>query len=216
MRLALLLSLLLAGCTHYEFDIIHPPQLTQHVGTKSDAIATLDPLEYRFRSYEDHLIIRVFNPTDEPIKLLGDQSAVVDPEGQSHPLRSATIESHSFVKLILPPAPIIVEPTGPRIGIGLGVRAEAPTTADQPLYLMTHGRRYHRGYYPRYYGFYGWRAYDPWFYDYYSPRYYVLYDENDTTYWDWRGETEVRLALAFERNGKTFRDEFEFKRVKMK
>jgi len=217
MRVALLLSLLLAaGCTHYEYDLTRPPDLAQHIGTKEDVIATIDPLEYRFRSYEDHLVIRIFNPTDDPIQLLGDQSSVVDPKGQSHPLRGATIESHSFVKLILPPPPPDVAPYyGPGIGVGFGMSANA-SPDNHPIYLdIDRGRHFHRGLHRDFIGGWGWSYWDPWYYDYYGPRYYVVYD-NDTSYWDWRGETEVRLALAFSRNGKTFRDEFEFRRVKMK
>jgi len=215
MRLAMILSLLLAvGCTHYEYDLVRPADAAQHIGTKADVVVPIEPLEYRFRSYEDHLIVRVFNPTDDPIQLLGAQSTAVDPKGQSHPLRSATIESHSFVKLILPPVPAYVDPYGPSIGIGFGMSAQA-RDENRPLYLMNSGgqhRHFHRGV-----GRYnGWSYWDPWYYDYYAPRYYVLYDENDTTYWDWHGESEVRLALVFERNDKTFRDEFVFRRVKMK
>lgn len=214
MRLAMILSLLSAvGCTHYEYDLVRPPDVAQHIGTKEDVIVTVDPLEYRFRSYEDHLIVRVFNPTDDPIQLLGAQSTAVDPKGQSHPLRSATIESHSFVKLILPPVPAYVDPYGPSIGIGFGMNAQTQE-GNRPLYLMNDG--WHQHHFHRGFGYYGWSYWDPWYYDYYAPRYYVLYDENDTTFWDWRGESEVRLALAYERNGKTFRDEFAFRRVKMK
>src|SRR3954466_12994253 len=108
MRFALLLSLLLAtGCTHFEYELVRPADFAQHIGTKEDVTVSLDPLEYRFRSYEDHLVIRIYNPTDEPIKLIGDESSTVDPQGQSHPLRGAPTESPSFVKLILPPAPVV-------------------------------------------------------------------------------------------------------------
>jgi len=219
MRWLTLLSLFLAvGCAHYEYDITRPADLAQHVGTKQDVTATLDPLEYRFRSYEDHLIVRIFNPTDDPIQLLGEQSAAVDPKGQSHPLHSATIESHSFVKLILPPPPPYVEPYGPTIGLGFGMSADAGASrTDHPIYLDVHGRGGHFHHFHReFIGGWGWNYWDPWYDDFYGPRYYVLYDGDDTTYWNWKGETEVRLALAFQHNDKTFRDEFEFRRVKMK
>jgi len=189
------LLLFAVGCTHYEFDLTQPANIATHIGTKSDSVVALDPLEYRFLAYEDHLIVRIFNPTDDPVQLVGEESAVVDPTGQSHPLRTGMIEPHSFVKLILPPPPLVVGPYGPSIGISIG---------------GAYGYHYHRhGWYPNY----GWRYYDPW---YYAPRYFVLYDQGDTTYWNWRGESSVRVALAYLRNGKTFRDEFEFARVKVK
>jgi hypothetical protein len=72
---------------------------------------------------------------------------------------------------------------------------------------MLDGRDFHRGYY-------GLSYWGPWPYDYYGPRYYVVYGE--TTWWQWKGEGEARVALTFQRNEKTFRDEFTFARVKMK
>ncbi len=216
MRVPLLLTLLLAvGCTHYEYDLVRPSDLAQHIGSKEDVIAALDPLEFRFRSYEDHLVIRIFNPTDDPIHVLGGRSSVVDPKGQSHPIRDATIESHSFVKLILPPPPPYVASHPPGTDEDVGM---SPEIADDnhPVYLMNGGDGHFQGVHREFIGGWGWSYYDPWYCDCYAPRYYVLYDADDTTYWDWHGETRARLALSFERNGKTYRDEFEFQRVKVK
>src|SRR5262245_32444388 len=99
MRLLPVIFLLLSiGCTHAEFDLTQPENLRTHIGTKDDAIVRLDPFEYRLRAYDDHLFIQVYNPTDEPIQLIGEQSAVVDPKGQSHRVRSATIAPKSYVK----------------------------------------------------------------------------------------------------------------------
>jgi hypothetical protein len=212
MRFLILLILLCAtGCTHFEYELVKPPDLAQHIGTKEDVTFAREPLEYRLRSYEDRLVIRIYNNADDPVQLIGEQSAVVDPQGQSHPLRSATIESHSFIKLIIPPIPPTVEPYGPSIGIGFGMVAQrdepSSTQTDAPLYLMLDGHHFRRGYY-------GVSYWDPWPYDYYAPRYYAVYDQ--TTWWQWKGEGEARVALTFARNDKTFRDEFTFKRVKRK
>jgi hypothetical protein len=210
MRVLVLLFLLLAaGCTHFEYDLTQPPDLAQHIGTKDDVVAKMDPLEYRFRSYEDHLVIRIFNPTSDPIHLLGDKSAAVDPNGESHRLCGATIESHSFVKLILPPAPRYMD------AYASSDRADD----DQPIYLMTSGGHCHTHAHFHnsvFVGGWGWGYYDPWYWDYWGPRYYVLYDSGDSGYWTWKGETEARLALSFERNGETFRDEFAFRRMQVK
>ena len=87
----LLFLFLAVGCTHFEYDLTQPADMAQHIGLKDDVVAKIDPLEYRFRSYEDHLVLRIYNPTNDPIRLIGDQSSAVDPKQQSHPLRSATI-----------------------------------------------------------------------------------------------------------------------------
>jgi hypothetical protein len=182
---------LLAGCAHYEYDLTSPPDLSRHIGTKSDEVIQRDPLEYRLRTAEDRLVMSIFNPTDDPITLLGDRSYVVAPSGQSHPLRNQTIAPHTFVKLILPPMHAYYRDTGPTFGIGFGLSSG--------------------------YGYRGFRHYDPFFhgfYDYGYPRYISYYDPSDATYWNWEGETDVRLHLVFERDKKNFSQDFTFHRKK--
>jgi hypothetical protein len=179
----MMIVLLLSGCS-YEYDITRPPEVAGHVGDKTDYVFDLDPLEYRMRSVDSWLVLRIYNPTDDPITLLGPQSSAVDPGGQSHPLRTQTMASHSFIKLILPPPPPNVQPSGPTIGLGIGII----------------GSRSHRHF-----------TQDGLIDD--EPRYLVVVD-NDSYYWEWNGETEVRLLLAFDRNGKSFSHEFVIARKK--
>lgn len=184
---------LLSGCAHYEFDLTDPPDLARHIGSKSDEIVRVDPLEYRLRAYENRLVMSIFNPTPDPITLMGDRSYVVDPAGQSHPLRSQTIAPNTYVRLILPPMRPGYYESGPTIGFGLGVGFSSI--------------RAHR---------YGYRAvgYDPFFYD--EPRYYTYYDESDNTYWTWEGQTPIRLHLAYQRAAQNaFAHDFTFHRRKM-
>jgi hypothetical protein len=191
MRLARLFSVLLstmAGCARYEYDIIRPPEVAQHIGSGNDAVIVLDPLIYRMRSMGSHLVIRIQNPTTDRIQLLGAQSSVVDPHGESHPLRSQTIAPNSFIKLILPPMPPQVAPAGPTIGIGIGAGFGAA--------------------YPYSYG-----CYDPLWE---RPRYYAVNDAEGTYYWEWTGESDVRVNLVFQRDEqKPFSHEFIFHRRKM-
>lgn len=97
--------LLLAGCAHYEFNIVRPPDLAKHVGRSEDAVAafTRDGLDYRLQAYEGRLVMLVGNPGDEPVEILGAQSFVVDPQKQSHPIPSQAIGPKSYVRLIFPP-----------------------------------------------------------------------------------------------------------------
>jgi hypothetical protein len=187
--LALLAApLLLAGCATYEYDLLKPEQLATHIGRKQEVKIALDPLEYHFLAYENHLIVRIVNPTDDPIQLVGAQSAAIDPKGESHPLRTQTIPPGTFVKLILPPPRPTVYDPNPRIGFGIGVLGAAG----------------HPGY---------WDPYGSGFYD--EPRYYTVYDTADNSYWNWEGESTARLLLTFQRGEKTFRDEFTFGRKKV-
>src|SRR5215218_6311688 len=100
---ALLILTFSLGCTRYEYDITRPTDLAMHVGTKQDAIAPRQPLEYRFRTVDNRLVMSIDNKTDDTIQLQGDRSSVVDPSGQSHPLRTQPIAPQSFIKQILPP-----------------------------------------------------------------------------------------------------------------
>jgi hypothetical protein len=181
--------LLLVGCARYEYDITRPQEFAQHIGSKSDVVFSRDPLEYRWRTVENRLVLRIFNPTDQPITLLGQRSSLVDPEQQSHPLATQTMAPDSFIKLILPPLRPRIERTGPSIGIGVGT-------------MIGSGR-------------YGRRAVTPYPDWPPEPRYMTVYDD-DAIYWDWNGATRVRLTLVFQRpDSSSFEHEFVIARRKM-
>lgn len=178
----------LSGCAHYEYDITRPPELSGHVGSQTDLVVQQAPLEYRMRSVDNRLVLRIFNPTDTALTLLGQRSSVVDPTGQSHPLSTQTISPQSFVKVILPPMRPHLKRTGPSIGIGVGT-----------MIGSSHRHRYYHGYN-----------------DYYDePQYFAVYDEDNALYWDWNGETSVRLTLVYQQGDKTFEHEFVIARRKM-
>jgi hypothetical protein len=185
--LPMLLLVCMTGCAKYEFDLNRPENLRTRIGRKEDAIVRLDPLEYRMRSYDGRLIMRIYNPTNDPIQLLGAQSVAVDPNGQAHPLPTLTIAPQSFIKLILPPPPPTVERAGPSVGFGVG---------------YSRGFRHRREF-----------GYTEYYYD--EPRYYSVYEPGNPYFWDWSGETDVRITLVYGRAGRTFRDEFVFHRVKV-
>src|ERR1700716_1246796 len=63
--------LLSSGCATYEYDLTRPEQFATHIGRKQDVRITIDPLEYRFRTADNRLVIRIFNPTKDPIELSG-------------------------------------------------------------------------------------------------------------------------------------------------
>src|SRR5687768_7678495 len=99
----LLMCFGLAGCAKYEYDLVQPSEPAAHVGTKDWVTAPMDPLSYRLITVDSHLVMQIHNPTETPVQLLGDRSTLVDPQGESHPLKSQTIAPQSFAKLILPP-----------------------------------------------------------------------------------------------------------------
>jgi hypothetical protein len=176
------------GCARYEYDITRPAELAAHIGSKAYTTFQRDLFEYRMRAAEDRLVVEIQNQTDDPIQLLGDRSSVVDPDGQSHPLRSQPIAPRSFVKLIIPPYRPVVRQEGPTFGIGVG----------------TYGDRRHH---PE--GFEEIDSYDR------QPQYMTVVEDN-ALYWDWKGEGQVRMMLTFERKEQMFTQEFVIRRVKMK
>lgn len=185
----LILVAVAGGCAHYEYDIVQPPDLAGHVGGGRDVVFSRGPLLYRLRSYQNHLVIQIHNETSQPIQLLGGQSFVVDPDGQSHPLNDETIAPESFIKLVLPPILPEVTPVGPVIGFGLGVSS-------------VYGPGYDLGFE------------DPFFV---RPRYYASADV-ENRFWKWEGQTDVRLSLTFGHAGSAqapFTQAFVFHRRKM-
>src|SRR5688572_22465805 len=168
---------LLCGCARYEYDLIHPPELRRHVGEKADEVIRLEPLEYKLRSVDNRLVIRVYNRGDVPLLLLGEQSVVVAPDGESHPLRGRTIPPGSFVKLIFPPLRPRFERGGPTFGVGVGVGVSRD----------------------RYHGVGGAHDYPSPYSD--EPEYYTMYEPSEALYWDWHGETDARAILVYARTG---------------
>src|SRR6266498_3521198 len=75
----LLLLMLLPSCARYEYNLTQPPDLASHIGSQTDHVLSRNPLEYRFRSVDNRLVMRIFNRVDQPIQLLGDRSTVVSP-----------------------------------------------------------------------------------------------------------------------------------------
>ena len=197
----LLLTGCLAGCARYEYDVAEPPELAAHVGTNGWTELRRGELAYRLRTSDNRLVVHVYNRGDGNVKLLGDDSAAVDPRGESHPLRGATIPPGSYAKWIFPPPRPRVAGYGPSLGVGVGVS-------------HAYHQHHHHGAYSR----------DPFYPDPYSsgfadpvePRYYAVYDSSYRTYFDWPGETGVRLFFTFDRGGgERLRHEFLVRRKKM-
>ncbi len=126
------LACLLGGCAHYEYDLTQPAALTAHVATKVDTIVRVDPLEYRLQTVDNRLVVRIFNPSNDEIVLIGERSCVVDPEGQSHPLRGGSIPSQTYLKLIIPPMPPAMDEVGPSFNL-----TAVGGAFREPLYLMS-------------------------------------------------------------------------------
>jgi len=197
--------LFLSGCAHYEYDVVQPPELAVHVGEGSwVALRRTGDVEYRLRSYDNFLVMLIYNGGQTPVKLLGADSSAVDARGESHPMPSATIPPGSYVKRIFPPPRPRVEPYGPSFSFGVGYVHLQHVHAAPPHAPPAHSHPYH-------YPYYGQGFYDT------QPRYYTVYDANDRTFFDWPGGTGVRFTFALAREGQegVMRQELLVRRVKM-
>jgi hypothetical protein len=114
-----------SGCVSYNYRVAQPPGVPPVVG-KQPVVVRYEPLEYRLSKEHDGLLMRIFNPTDDRMALVGSRSYVVDPQGESHPLRDRIIGAHSFTWLLLPPPPITYAYPGYGAGPGWGWYAPYP------------------------------------------------------------------------------------------
>ncbi len=185
------LLLMTTGCTRYQFNLVQPADRATTITAKSDAHVAIAPLEYVLRASEGRLVMRIHNPTDESVQLLGVESAVVDPDGQSHPLPSMTILPQSHGRLILPPMRPRFRDTNPNIGFGVGIGVSGVDSHDpHAAARLRHAAS--------------------------EPRYFDIYSASDPIYWDWRGEGRARLLLVYDQSGQRIRHELVFDRVKAK
>jgi hypothetical protein len=190
------------GCARYEFEVLEPPEFRTHVGrTKQTATdVRREPFDYHMRAYEGRLVMNVYNNDEEPIELLGDHSFVVDPEGESHPLSGAVIAPKAYVKLILPPLRPYYR-TEPRFGFGLGIGV------SHYDFHRHHHHRHFRG--PRFR-----QSLEPEVWD--MGRTYFHVNGPASLFWEWEGESTIRLRLTYRRqNDETFFHEFVIRRVKV-
>ena len=191
--------LFITGCATYQYDVVQPPSLARHIGDRP-LVVRFDPLEYVLQSYDNHLVIDIRNPTPDPVQLLGEQSVVVDEHGQSHPLHGQTIAPGTFIRLIFPPFRYVWRDEGPEIIIGGGFWYGGGYYRDRPRYIgpEVHPDRVLRG-----------------SIDAASPVYLDYEFVGDPTYFEWDGETDIRLTLVYNQTGRQFVQTFVFHRQKM-
>ncbi len=119
-RLLPLWLLLLAGCAQYEYVLVEPAQFTRTITKEKTRIAQ-PPMEYEFTREDDHLMMAIINPTQEPARVVQSKSFIVSPDGESHPLPSSSIAPRSYTALLLPPEPPVYRAhSGFSIGFGFG------------------------------------------------------------------------------------------------
>jgi len=175
-------SLLMCGCKHYEYRLVQPSSFAQPIG-KQTITVRYEPLEYGLVRSDDHVALRIANPTEDPITLLGPKSYVVDPAGETHPVPVRAIAPHSYIGMMLPPIPRVSSSDNGSGGLGFGFY--------DPFF---DNARYNRPYIWPYNGFY-----DPFFYG--PPAYYRVKTPYD---WEWKAG-EARLRLEYELGpGKNF------------
>lgn len=109
----------LAGCSQSQYLVVEPEPFARTVGLEHTFIAR-PPLDYQLFTENGRLRVRAVNNTDSPIKILGEESWLVDPTGQSHSLRNQSIPAGSFVAWTMPPRRPRVGGAGIGVGVGGG------------------------------------------------------------------------------------------------
>jgi hypothetical protein len=175
----------LSGCVYYQYRIVQPAAGAPPVTDKPVAIH-YEPLDYRLWRDRDRLAMSIVNPTDDRIVLVGNRSYVIDPQGETHPVRDRVMGPHSFIRIYLPPIPF---------------------TYAYPDYWGW-GPGWGWGWYDPFWGP-GW---GPGFYGPPPVSYYQVLTGYD---WRWK-TGPARLRLTYDRNGKFFEHDFELIREQQK
>ncbi len=172
-----------SGCTTYRYRVVQPTAGAPAV-TSQPVRVHFEPLDYDLYRYHDRLVMHVTNPTSDRVALLGNRSFVVDPQGESHPIRDRVLGPHSFTQFVLPPIPFTYAypdywAYGPAWGWGWGWY--------DPFWGPWYGP--------------GWWGPPP-----------VSYVHVYTPY-DWKWKNGIaRLKLTYDRAGKVFEHDFEIVR----
>lgn len=183
----LLAAFALAGCAKYQFELVEPAQHANVITRDEPVDVHIDPLVYVLREYDRQLVIRIINENDEPATIHGERSYVVDPEGETHPLRGGTIAPSSFITFGVPPIARYYR-SGPQFGFGVGVGTSFNVRQHH------HHHHYH----------------DPFYYSRFD--YAAWYYEVPT----WRWKTgDVRLRLVGTVGEQPFDHEFLFTRLRV-
>lgn len=128
-----LLCTFISGCASYQYQIVAPDGSSRIVPVDQDLTLDASPARLQMRIVENRCVVLIQNPQDKPISLEGGQSALVDPNGRSRVIASQLIPPGAHVKLVLPPLREYVQPRGPQIGIGFGMRVDAADHTDAPV-----------------------------------------------------------------------------------
>jgi hypothetical protein len=104
---------LATGCASYRYQIIEPASVAHTIIYDRPVVINYDPLQYQLSRFHDQLGMTIINPTTDRITLRGDHSYVVDPKGETHPVRGRVLAPHSYAKMLWPPPPTTAETVYP-------------------------------------------------------------------------------------------------------
>jgi hypothetical protein len=113
--LSLMMNILIGGCAPVGFEAnLEGGGAPVEVGDSQDTVIAAQPVQFRMRTVESRLVVWIENVSDEPVELLGDNSSVIDPGGESHVIAGQTILPGAPVKMVLPPMSLgESQPAGP-------------------------------------------------------------------------------------------------------
>jgi hypothetical protein len=168
-------SLLCTACTDYDYTVNPGGQAAATaIQPGNETRLDIPPLQYHMQTAGGRLVVFIYNPTPEPIKMVGSKSTVTDPDGLAHPMVSQLVPPNASIKMIIPPE----LPESSREADTGGASAPGPFAAnDQPGYILPSGP------------------------DNVTPGPPAL---NDPHYWTWSTPGPVHLSLTFQTPERTF------------
>ncbi len=103
--IAAALVCLSTGCkTAYQYRVTEDDEKAKVVEGRPVKLL-YGPLEYHFARQREGLDMRIINLSGQRIVLVGQRSYVMDPEGETHPLRDRVLGPGSYTGMALPPEP---------------------------------------------------------------------------------------------------------------
>jgi hypothetical protein len=165
-----------AACTDYDYRVSPGGQAPSvPIRSDNDTEMDIDPLQYHMQSASGRLVLFIYNPTPDAIKLVGSKSTVTDPDGVAHPMISQLIPPNGSIKMLIPPE---LPEASREADTGAAAQPPGPFQAnDQPGYIVPSGA------------------------DNLAPGPQAL---DDPHYWTWSAPGPVNLRLTYVRKGQTF------------
>lgn len=103
------------GCAS-KFSLVSPDELATELSSTAIDVP-MEPVSLKIGVFDNRVDVRILNPGDEPVRIVGEESYVVTAGGETIAIPTGTIAPQSFIRYRLPPRPPY---GGSGVGFGIG------------------------------------------------------------------------------------------------